>query len=243
LKKKYNLEARGIGRVIGSRGLHSAFSKLERSEINAKEFYEQFQKECQEDGIAISSLQAKEMLDTMGQAAFLPFPEMVAAIREIRRRGLKTCALTNNWFPENTSANTPATEFENMQTLSINNNSDQKDDNRQLKLFRLEDHFDAVVESRVAKINKPDPRIYQLAMKAVGVEYAECVFLDDLGPNLKTAAKLGMRTIKVTSPKQALGELEQIVGFPLVNITDSSDNNNVKLKEHRGSNRFASAHS
>jgi putative hydrolase of the HAD superfamily len=47
----------------------------------------------------------------------------------------------------------------------------------------------------------------------VGVEPEESVFLDDLGINLKPARALGMRTIKVTDPHQALAELEDITGL------------------------------
>ena len=43
----------------------------------------------------------------------------------------------------------------------------------------------------------------------------EAVFLDDIGTNLKTARALGMATIKVEEPAQALAELEALLGFAL----------------------------
>jgi putative hydrolase of the HAD superfamily len=76
--------------------------------------------------------------------------------------------------------------------------------------------FDAVLESRVLGVRKPDPRFYELACAAVGVEPEESVFLDDLGINLKPARALGMRTIKVTDPDQALAELESVLEHPIV---------------------------
>ena len=57
--------------------------------------------------------------------------------------------------------------------------------------------FDEVLESRVLGVRKPDPRFYQLACERLGVQPEECVFLDDLGVNLKPARALGMYTIKV----------------------------------------------
>jgi putative hydrolase of the HAD superfamily len=45
---------------------------------------------------------------------------------------------------------------------------------------------------------------------------AEAVFLDDLGVNLKPARAMGMRTIKVGSPKQALRELEAVLHMRLL---------------------------
>ena len=42
-----------------------------------------------------------------------------------------------------------------------------------------------------------------------------CVYLDDLGINLKPARAMGMRTIKVGDPDVAIDELQAIVGIPL----------------------------
>jgi FMN phosphatase YigB (HAD superfamily) len=44
-------------------------------------------------------------------------------------------------------------------------------------------------------------------VRALAIAPAEAVFLDDIGRNLKTARALGMTTIKVDTPEQALGEL------------------------------------
>ncbi len=76
--------------------------------------------------------------------------------------------------------------------------------------------FDAVLESRVLGVRKPDPRFYELACATLGVEPEESVFLDDLGVNLKPARRLGMHTIKVTDPDVALAELAEVLGHPVV---------------------------
>jgi putative hydrolase of the HAD superfamily len=47
------------------------------------------------------------------------------------------------------------------------------------------------------------------------VQPDECVFLDDLGINLKLAAAMGMLTIKVAGAEQALTELSGVLGFSL----------------------------
>ncbi|MEQ9529845.1 MAG: HAD-IA family hydrolase, partial [Parvibaculaceae bacterium] len=72
-----------------------------------------------------------------------------------------------------------------------------------------------VIESSKVGIRKPDPRIYEMACEALGVSAAASVYLDDLGINLKPARALGMTTIKVVSPEQALKDLEAAVGFPV----------------------------
>ena len=75
--------------------------------------------------------------------------------------------------------------------------------------------FDLVVESSVEGIRKPDPRIYTLTCERLGVEPAEAVFLDDIGRNLKSARALGLTTIKVSDPDEALAELATVLGFSL----------------------------
>jgi putative hydrolase of the HAD superfamily len=113
-------------------------------------------------------------------------PEMVEAIR-ICAKSYKTACLTNNF--------TRAEAVVSDEVASI---------------YAL---FDAVLESRVLGVRKPDPRFYELACEALGVAPAESVFLDDLGVNLKPARALGMHTIKVTDPDVALVELGDLLGI------------------------------
>jgi putative hydrolase of the HAD superfamily len=75
--------------------------------------------------------------------------------------------------------------------------------------------FDVIVESSRVGVRKPEPAFYAIACEKLGVEPRECVFLDDLGVNLKPARDMGMATIKVTDPDAALAELEAAVGFAL----------------------------
>ncbi len=79
----------------------------------------------------------------------------------------------------------------------------------------LRGHFDAFFESSMIGLQKPDPRIYEHACAGLAIAPAEAIFLDDIGRNLKTARALGMTTIKVATPEQALAELAALVGFPL----------------------------
>lgn len=79
----------------------------------------------------------------------------------------------------------------------------------------LAPHLDEIVESAVVGVRKPDPAFYLLACARLGVAPAECVFLDDLGVNCKAARALGMHTIKVVEPLDALVELEALLGLSL----------------------------
>lgn len=54
-----------------------------------------------------------------------------------------------------------------------------------------------VVESCKVGYRKPHPKIYEIVLKELGVPGERCVFLDDIGANLKAAQKFGIKTIKV----------------------------------------------
>ena len=75
--------------------------------------------------------------------------------------------------------------------------------------------FDHVIELAKIGLRKPDPRIYRMMVEALGVDPKRCVYLDDLGVNLKPAREMGMTTIKVVNAPQALAELEAATGLSL----------------------------
>jgi putative hydrolase of the HAD superfamily len=75
--------------------------------------------------------------------------------------------------------------------------------------------FGHVIESSKAGLRKPDPRIYALMCEAIGVEPRDCLYLDDLGINLKPAREMGMATIKVATEDQALADLAAATGLDL----------------------------
>jgi putative hydrolase of the HAD superfamily len=82
-------------------------------------------------------------------------------------------------------------------------------------VLEVVDMFDVVVESSVVGCRKPEPAFYTLACERLGVEPSACVFLDDLGVNLKPARAMGMTTIKVGDPARAIADLEQVLGIRL----------------------------
>ena len=164
----------------------NAWARFERSEVTFDEFCDLFEAECREQGHTVDARALMPLL--AGEIR----PAMVEAVRRCRERLITAC-LTNNWvsfgdFPSDARA-------------------DGRDGALQL--------FDHVIESSKVGVRKPDPRFYELACETCGVEPHEAVFLDDLGVNLKPAAAMGMTTIKVVDPDEALAELEEVVGFPV----------------------------
>ncbi|KAK6013636.1 HAD hydrolase, family IA, variant 3 [Ostertagia ostertagi] len=115
--------------------------------------------------------------------------EMITEMENIiKDLGIRTALLTNNFFADR-ARRTP--------TIPMG----------------FEKYFDVVVESCRAGMRKPEPVIYRRICEALKVTPEECVFLDDLGPNLKPAKEMGFTTIKVvvTSPHQAVADLRTIL--------------------------------
>lgn len=80
---------------------------------------------------------------------------------------------------------------------------------------RFPELFHGTVISGEVGIRKPLPAIYELGAEAVGLAPAECVFVDDLPPNLKPAAQLGMATVHHVSAGQTIPQLEELLGVVL----------------------------
>ena len=79
----------------------------------------------------------------------------------------------------------------------------------------MKELFDGVVISGVVGIRKPTPEIYAMGAEAVGLSPDECVFVYDLGFNLKPAEELGMATVLHTDAAQTIVQLEDLLGVAL----------------------------
>jgi len=80
--------------------------------------------------------------------------------------------------------------------------------------YDVDDLFDVIVLSSSLGIRKPDPRIYRHAADRLVVATADCVFVDDLGGNLKPAKALGMATIRHTDASSTIAQLKRLLSPP-----------------------------
>lgn len=166
-------------RRVNSTNPHSnAWALLERNDISPQEFDSLFATESEALGHRVPGADVLALLS--GDVR----PRMVQALDTVKAAGFKIACLTNNVV----STEEPATE-------------------RQAEVRSIMHKFDHVVESSKVGCRKPEPRFYEIACELLQVSPTECVFLDDLGINLKPAAAMGMRTIKVVNPDDALAEL------------------------------------
>ena len=167
--------------------LENAWAKFERAEIDLETFDRLFAEESLALGGA--EVRGREVLPLL--AGDLR-PDMVEALKRIKAE-CKTGCITNN-LPANAIGSQGGRSFYVAEVMAL---------------------FDHVIESAKIGLRKPDPRIYQLMVEALGVDPKDCVYLDDLGVNLKPARDMGMTTIKVVSASQAITELEAATGLTL----------------------------
>ena len=168
----------------------NAWARFERSEIDLATFDTAFAAEARAAGHEVRGTEIIRLL------AGPIRPRMVAALKRCREH-LATACITNNVA----AGAGPGITFDRQRTRAV------------AEVMAL---FDVVLESSRVGIRKPDPEIYRLACARLGVAPAEAVYLDDLGINLKPARALGMTTIKVADPDQALAELAQVLDLAFV---------------------------
>jgi putative hydrolase of the HAD superfamily len=175
-----------IRRTNATNHLENAWAKFERAEVDIDTFDKLFAEESRALGAEVRGRDLLPLLQ--GDLR----PEMVEALKRIKAQ-FKTGCITNNL---------PANAIGSMT-------------GRSLYVAEVMVLFDHVIESAKIGLRKPDPRIYQLMVETLKVDPKKCVYLDDLGVNLKPAREMGMTTIKVASGAQAIAELEAATGLKL----------------------------
>ncbi|MDH2344868.1 MULTISPECIES: HAD-IA family hydrolase [unclassified Bradyrhizobium] len=175
-----------IRRTNAANHLENAWAKFERAEVDIDTFDKLFATESLTLGAEVRGRDVLPLLQ--GDLR----PEMVEALKRIKAQ-FKTGCITNNL---------PANAIGSMT-------------GRSLYVAEVMVLFDHVIESAKIGLRKPDPRIYKMMVETLNANPKNCVYLDDLGVNLKPAREMGMTTIKVTSGAQAIAELEAATGLKL----------------------------
>jgi putative hydrolase of the HAD superfamily len=175
-----------IRRTNAANHLENAWAKFERAEVDIETFDRLFAAESLALGAEVRGR------DVLPLIAGDLRPEMVGALRRIKSK-FKTGCITNN-LPANAIGSAGG---------------------RTLYIAEVMALFDHIIESAKIGLRKPAPQIYRMMVDALAVDPKRCIYLDDLGINLKPAREMGMTTIKVRDTKQALTELEAATGLPL----------------------------
>jgi putative hydrolase of the HAD superfamily len=121
-------------------------------------------------------------------AATLLDSAMHGALRAIRRAGFRTALLSNSWGAHDY----PRHLFPEL--------------------------FDAVVISAEAGMRKPEPGIFLHVTALLGLEPAECVFIDDIEANVLAAEAVGMLGVHHSGLRSTTQRLSELLGIPLDNL-------------------------
>ena len=179
---------RVMQRIAESEGSHPLF-ELEKGRVSEADFLTRIAAELTGDlGHEPEMHGFKEIYFD----ALDPNEPMVELMRRLRAGGMRMALLTNNvreWEPLWRS------------------------------MLPVDEIFELVVDSAFVGMRKPEPEIYQLtlervrALEGIGdLDFADCLFVDDVEVNVEAARALSMRAVHFRSNEQAVAEVEAAVG-------------------------------
>lgn len=188
------MEALGsaMARIYERDGAHPLY-ELEKGNVTEREFLDGLRVE-----LAVELHHEPELHDfkEIYFQALNPNDEMIAEMRAARDAGFRMALLTNNvreWEPLWRS------------------------------MLPVDEIFELVVDSAFVGMRKPEPEIYRLTLARIrehdpaelgGLEFSECLFIDDFEVNCAAARELGMDAVRFASNEQALGEIRAALGAP-----------------------------
>jgi putative hydrolase of the HAD superfamily len=155
--------------------------EMERGEISEEAFLDQL-------GTALEPLLDHEPHLHRFRELFIgtlqPNEPMIELMRELKASGLRMAMLTNNvreWEPH------------------------------WRPMLPVDEIFETVVDSAFVGCRKPEPRIYEITLERIGMRAEECVFVDDLLPNIEGARELGFTAVHFQDTEQASAEIRAAV--------------------------------
>jgi putative hydrolase of the HAD superfamily len=111
-------------------------------------------------------------------------PPLIGLMEELKASGLKMALLTNN-----------VREWEPVWR----------------PMLPVDEIFEVVVDSAFVGMRKPEAGIYELTLERIGLSAPECVFVDDLAPNIEAARELGFHAVHFQDNEQAIAEIRAAV--------------------------------
>ena len=125
----------------------------------------------------------------------------------------------NGWFVEYVNTMKPEEIFPGVKELlksmrskglKVALASSSKNAPAVIRLLNIENEFDAVVDGTMIIHSKPDPEIFLLAAKKLGVDPASCVVFEDAEAGVEAALAAGMKCVGVGSAEQ-LGKANLVI--------------------------------
>lgn len=131
----------------------------------------------------------------------------------------KLAAKKNGWFVEYLHSMKPDEIFDGVKDLiqQIRNDkikvglaSSSKNAKAVLKLLKIENQFDVVVDGNMITHTKPHPEIFLKTADFLGLRPDDCIVIEDAEAGVEAAVVAGMKCIGIGSPKQ-LGKANLVV--------------------------------
>jgi putative hydrolase of the HAD superfamily len=164
--------------TIGARLGVNPLFELETGRLSEPDFLAQI-------GVQLSAQLGRTIdMDGFGERYFAhlePNTPMIAYMGELRERGYKLAICTNN-----------VREWEH----------------RWRAMLPVDEIFDVVVDSAFVGTRKPEPRIYELTLEALGVDAGSALLIDDIEANCTGARELGIQAVWFQSSEQAIADTE-----------------------------------
>ncbi|MCU0667520.1 MAG: HAD family phosphatase [Patescibacteria group bacterium] len=110
-----------------------------------------------------------------------PYPVIIKYATKLKTQGIKTAILSNTIEPME----------------------------RIINLDNLYKDFDYVVLSHRVGVTKPNPEIFNILLQKISIKPTECIFVDDVEKNIKTARAMGFQVIHaIDDPISTIAELD-----------------------------------
>ncbi|MCE3266276.1 MAG: HAD-superfamily hydrolase, subfamily variant 3 [Solirubrobacterales bacterium] len=174
---------RAMARIAERERVHPLF-ELEKGRIREPDFLAKLGAELE---AALGHRPEMHQFAEIYFQALHPNEEMIGLMRELKEAGLRMAMLTNNvreWEP------------------------------RWRSMLPVDELFELVVDSAFVGMRKPEPEIYELTLERLGgPSPQECLFVDDVEPNVDAARALGLHTVHFASNDQAIPEIRRIGGL------------------------------
>jgi epoxide hydrolase-like predicted phosphatase len=170
-----------LGKAMATIGLRLGVNplfELETGRLSEGDFLSQI-------GVQLSEQLGRTIdMDGFGERYFAhlePNEQMIGYMRELRERGYKLAICTNN-----------VREWEH----------------RWRAMLPVDEIFGVVVDSAFVGTRKPEPRIYELTLEALGVDAGSALLIDDIQANCTGARALGIHAVEFLGSEQAIADTE-----------------------------------
>jgi beta-phosphoglucomutase len=142
----------------------------------------------------VSRMRSMEIIMELGGISLSPHEKEMMANKK------------NTWFVDYVERMVPEEIFPGVKTLisglrakgiKVGLASSSKNAKTVIQLLRIQNDFDAVVDGTMITHSKPDPEIFLLAAKKLGVDPKDCLVFEDAEAGVEAALSAGMQCVGI----------------------------------------------